>query len=247
MPTNTIPIVSPGEGIRADHINALRDGLLALQPSPGGAEDLTVTPSGVASTPRRGIGTRSDARSPIPSPLDLGPYHDTAVTTAKQGLSDKPPLQQSVEWKKFGLQIRNFDSMSGEAVVSVNIADWFEVELDKDGMPTGKLKITEGAREQLKTLELLLRVTDGSGDAECDKDIKYLKLSPSGDEEGEDDDDDGDGDDDCRDSRPADGGSDDRADADSDGSRTRPAKGGDDSEGGGNDARDRPAKGGQCY
>ena len=120
---------------------------------------------------------------------------------------DGDPVRKSVKWSKIaekkdgdgfttdvmGFQLHKFTS----GMEGTKLADLLEVELDKDGKPTGK--ILAANEDVSKNFSIVVRKRDGSGGDSAPIGDNGLEVSylPIGDGAGDEDDDDDDDEEDC--------------------------------------------------
>lgn len=83
------------------------------------------------------------------------------------------PLQRSIERAVRGLQLRHFAAEDAYAKVNGTIGDWIVADPE-----TGEISAKEGTAA--RCIELVVRVTNGSGQNSSDKEIKYLRLDVPG-------------------------------------------------------------------
>ena len=94
---------------------------------------------------------------------------DTASSVALE------PRQRSIERGERGLQLRQFEVEEPHAKVKGLLSDWIEADPE-----TGQLRAKSG--RDARCIELVVRVTNGTGQTDSDKNVKYLRLDDPGDD-----------------------------------------------------------------
>lgn len=111
--------------------------------------------------------------------ISLGTVH--RVAAAKEVATDTAssiatePRQRSIERGERGLQLRQFEAEESSAKVNGLLGDWIEADPE-----TGLLRARSG--RHARCIELVVRVTNGTGQTDSDKEIKYLRLDHTGSE-----------------------------------------------------------------
>ena len=111
--------------------------------------------------------------------ISLGTVH--RVAAAKEVATDTAssiatePRQRSIERGERGLQLRQFEVEEPHAKVNGLLSDWIEADPE-----TGQLRAKSG--RDARCIELVVRVTDGTGQPDSDKNVKYLRLDNPGDD-----------------------------------------------------------------